>query len=139
MADDGDEDPQVNLRLLIPLVRFGRILPPPPRLPLLKAPLRAEPSKSHVTKKEVRLVEKGGMPEVQVVRVVSKARKRARRGKAFRMKALGLRGRGLVAEAMKRLQRRRSWGSDGSPKLKPNAGKRLSQILRGEKKTVLKT
>ena len=54
----------------------------------------------------VRLVEKCGIPEIQAVCVVSKAR--ARRGKAFRMKALavqkpsekGLRGRGLVAGAI---------------------------------------
>ena len=58
----GDGDPQVNLRLLIPLVRFGRILPPPPRLPLLKAPLRAEPSKSHVTKKDQTVTNRGVLP-----------------------------------------------------------------------------
>ena len=58
----------------------------------------------------VRLVEKGGVSEVQAVCVVSKARWRARSGKAFRMKALavqkGLRGRGLAVEAfiLKRLQ-----------------------------------
>ena len=56
----------------------------------------------------VRLVDKGGMPEVQAVCVVSKARRKARSGKVFRMKALavqkGLRGRGLAAEALKRLQ-----------------------------------
>ena len=58
----------------------------------------------------VRLVEKGGMSEVQAVCVVSKAMRRARSGKVFRMKALavqkGLRGRGLAVEAfiLKRLQ-----------------------------------
>ena len=56
----------------------------------------------------VRLVEKGGMSEVQAVCALSKARRRARSGKVFNMKALavqkGLRGRGLAAEALKRLQ-----------------------------------
>ena len=56
----------------------------------------------------IRLVEKEGVPVVQAVCVVSKAR--ARRGKMFRMKALAvgeepeLRGRGIAAEAMRRMQ-----------------------------------
>ena len=53
----------------------------------------------------VRLVEKGGIPEIQAVCVVSKVR--ARSGKTSRMWALAvqkeMRGRGLVAEAMRRL------------------------------------
>ena len=63
----------------------------------------------------VRLVEKGGIPEIQAVCVVSKAR--ARRGKVFRMRALAvhkeLRGRGLAAkvlqEATRRLQEELGW------------------------------
>ena len=55
-----------------------------------------------------RLVEKDGTLEVQAVCVVSKVRGTARSGKIFRMKALAvkkeLRGRGLAAEALKRLQ-----------------------------------
>ena len=69
---------------------------------------------------------------------MSKARKRARRGKAFRVGALavqkGLRGRGLAAEAMKRLQEelgelRASWRGGHSPETsqhtKAFAGKRV--------------
>ena len=56
----------------------------------------------------VRLVEKDGAMEVQAVCVVSKAKKRARRGTVFRMQALTvkgeLRGRGLATEALRRLQ-----------------------------------
>ena len=56
----------------------------------------------------VRLVEKDGAMEVQAVCVVSKAKKRARSGTVFRMQALAvkeeLRGRGLAAEALRRLQ-----------------------------------
>ena len=56
----------------------------------------------------VRLVEKDGAMEVQAVCVVSKAKKRARSGMVFRMQALVvkelLRGRGLAAEAPRRLQ-----------------------------------
>ena len=52
-------------------------------------------------------MERDGVPEIQVVCVVSKAR--AKRGKVVRMRALAvqeeLRGRGLAAEAI-----RRSWG-----------------------------
>ena len=54
----------------------------------------------------VRLVERGGVPEVQAVCVVSKAR--AKRGKVFGMRAPAmqeeLRGRRLAAEANRRLQ-----------------------------------
>ena len=56
----------------------------------------------------VRLVEGNGAMEAQAVCVVSKAKKRARSGMVFRMQALAmkeeLRGRGLTAEAMWRLQ-----------------------------------
>ena len=53
-------------------------------------------------------MEKDGAIEVQAVCVLSKAKKRARSGTVFRMQALAvkeeLRGRGLVAKAMRRLQ-----------------------------------
>ena len=56
----------------------------------------------------VRLVTKGEVLEAQAVCVVSKARGVARSGKVYRMQALavkeGLRGRGLTAEALRRLQ-----------------------------------
>ena len=55
-----------------------------------------------------RLVERDGAIEVQAVCVVSKAKKRARSRVVFRMHALAvkgeLRGRGLAAEALRRLQ-----------------------------------
>ena len=55
-----------------------------------------------------RLVEKDGILEVQAICVVSKARGTVRSGKIFRMQALAvekeMRGRGLAAEALKRLQ-----------------------------------
>ena len=54
----------------------------------------------------LRVVERGGIPEIQAVCVVPKAR--AKRGKVFRMRALAvqeeLRGRGLATEAIRRLQ-----------------------------------
>jgi hypothetical protein len=56
----------------------------------------------------VRLVKKGEVLEVHAVCVVSKARGIARSGKVYRMQALAVkeeqRGRGLAAEALRRLQ-----------------------------------
>ena len=56
----------------------------------------------------VRLRKRGEVLQVQAVCVVSKARGIARRGKVYRMQALavkeGQRGRGLAAEALRRLQ-----------------------------------
>ena len=56
----------------------------------------------------MRLVERDRAMEVQAVYVVSKAKKRARSRTVFRMQALAvkaaLRGRGLAAEALRRLQ-----------------------------------
>ena len=66
-----------------------------------------------VFSREELVVEKDGILEVKAVCVVSKARGTARSGKIFRTKALAvkqeLRGRGLAAKALKRLQVELGW------------------------------
>ena len=65
----------------------------------------------------VRLVKRNKVPEIQAVCVVSKARAR-RALKVFRVRALAVQeGRGLAAEAVKRLQEELGWAAGSEYKL----------------------